>query len=95
MNKLLKTIREDFNDSIRKTKQFWIGWLLKRLKKKADKLRETEQSQMFVVKLDGKIRIISKRWFKHQRQKGIFPKSFTTDKLKKVSFYYTAPCKND
>lgn len=79
------------NELLLACKQLWVGWHITRMKKKADKLRITEKSQMFVVKIDGKIRIISKYWFKKQRQRGKFPKSFTSDKLKKISFYYTAP----
>ena len=76
-------------------KAVWVGWHISRMKRKAEQLRISEKSQMFVVKLDGKIRIISKCWFKEQRQHGKFPSSFTADKLKKVSFYYTAPYRND
>ena len=69
--------------------EYRIGLKIKRLKKQADKLRETTGSQMFVLKWNGSIQIISKRWFKAQRQKGVFPKSFTADKLKSISFYHT------
>ena len=70
-------------------KQVWIGWHVSRMKTKADRLRETEGSQMFVVHLNGKICIISKRWFKEQKRHGAFSKTFTIDSLKRISFYYT------
>ena len=69
--------------------EYRIGYKIKRLKHKADKYREESGSQMFVIKLEGHIRIISKRWFKEQRQPGKFPKTMTSDDLKKISFYYT------
>lgn len=87
MNKLKLYLKEMFLE----WKQMWVGWNISRIKRKAEKLRKIEKSQMFVVKLDGRIRIISKRWFKEQRQQGRFPNSFTADKLKKISFYYTEP----
>lgn len=96
MNKLKKLfgiIRDDFRESWQQTKQMWVGWHISRMKRKAEKLRISEKSQIFVVKMEGEIRFITKEWFKAQRQHGKFSKSFTTDKLKKVSFYHTAPYK--
>lgn len=67
----------------------YIGYRMKRLIKKADKLREKTGTQFFVVKINGKISLMSKREFKWKRQHGVFPKSFTADNLKKISYYYT------
>ena len=70
-------------------KQMWVGWKIKRLKKQVDRLREETGVQMFVVKWQGKMRVISKRDFKYMRQRGMFPKTFTADNLKRISLYYT------
>jgi len=78
-----------FLKKLDKLKQYYIGFKIKRLKNKADKYRDKYGSQMFVLKYEGRIRMISRRWFKHQRQIGKFPKSMTSDDLKKISYYYT------
>lgn len=67
----------------------YTGYRIIRLKRKADKLRETTGIQFFILKYKGRIRLMSKREFKHLRQHGVFPKSFTADNLKRISFYYT------
>ena len=72
-----------------KLKQVYIGFKMKRLKRKADKYRDLYGSQIFIIKDEGKIKLISKRWFKFQRQHGKYPKNMTTDHLKAMSFYYT------
>ncbi|MCL1821938.1 MAG: hypothetical protein FWG22_03850 [Prolixibacteraceae bacterium] len=87
MNKVLKELAALWCE----WKQMWIGWRVERMKRKADRLREATGSQMFVVKMDGKIRIVSKRWFKDKRQRGMFPKHFTAERLKRIAFYYTRP----
>lgn len=58
-------------------------------KRKADRLREITGIQHFIVMMQGKFTIVSKKWFTDQRQHGHFPKTFTAENLKKISFYYT------
>lgn len=70
-------------------RQIVVGWHITRLKKKAERLRVSEKSQMFVLRLNGRIRIISRKWYKENKRKGVFPKHFTVDDLKRISFYYT------
>ncbi len=77
------------NDLLVEYKQLIVGWYITRLKRKAEKLRRSEKSQMFVVRLNGRIRIVSRKWFKENKRKGKFPKHFTVDDLKRISFYYT------
>ncbi len=89
MNKLINVVTIYFANLFQEWREHQIGLKITKLKKQADKLREQTGSQMFVLKWDGKIQIISKRWFKKERQKGTFPKNFTADKLKSISFYYT------
>lgn len=67
----------------------YTGWRIKKLKKKADKYREKSGTQCFVVKVNGRLRVLTKREFKWKRQRGIFPKNFTADELKKISYYHT------
>lgn len=69
--------------------EIYIGWKIKKLIKRADRLREKTGTQFFVVKISGRIRLMSKREFKWKRQHGVFPKNFTSDNLKKISYYYT------
>jgi len=78
-----------FFEKLDKLRQYYIGYKIKRLINEADKCRDKYGSQMFVLKYEGRIRTISKRWFKRQRQIGKFPKSMTSDDLKKISYYYT------
>ncbi|HEY5507168.1 MAG TPA: hypothetical protein VIK29_00750 [Paludibacter sp.] len=85
MSKLSSFFYDPFNELIR----YYIGYKIQRLKRKADKYREESGSQMFIIKDEGKIKLISKRWFKCQRQHGKYPKSMTLDDLKKISYYYT------
>lgn len=67
----------------------YIGWRIKRLTKKADRLREETGTQIFVVKIDGKIRLMAKSEFKWKRQHGQLKRNFTAEHLKKISYYYT------
>ena len=85
----MSKLKIEFLKWIAELNEYRIGYKIKRLKRKADKYREVYGSQMFVLKYEGRIRTISKRWFKRQRQIGKFPKSMTSDDLKKISYYYT------
>jgi len=70
-------------------KELHTAYQLKRLKRKADKLSKRNREQYFIIKLDGKIDIISKSWFTNNRQHGVFPLDFTAEKLKEIALYYT------
>jgi hypothetical protein len=72
-----------------KVKQLWIGYKIKRLKREADRLSERTGAQIFIVKIQGKMTFLSKPCFKEMRQRGMFPKDFTAENLKKISYYYT------
>ena len=85
----MSKLKIEFLKWIAELNEYRIGYKIKRLKRKADKYREVYGSQMFVLKIEGRIRMISKRWFKEQRQLGKFPKTMTSDDLKKIAFYYT------
>lgn len=50
----------------------------------ADRLDE----RIYCVKYNGKIQLISRSEFKSMRAKGIFPLSFTADKLRDISLFY-------
>jgi len=65
-------------------------WYLKRLKRRAERLRKLTGSQVFVVKIKGKVTLLTKKQFKEMRAKRVFPKEFTADSLKRISLYYTA-----
>lgn len=53
----------------------------------ADRLDE----RIYCVKYNGKIQLISRSEFKAMRAKGIFPLSFTADKLREISLFYIEP----
>ncbi len=74
---------------IRKIKALFAGYRIKRLKNKCLKAWQKTGMQFFIVKLNGKITILSKADFTLCRSKGIFPKSFTADNLKEIALYYT------
>jgi len=64
--------------------------LLKRIKRRAERLKKQTGYQVFVVKMHGKITYLTKGQFKAMRAKKIFPKHFTADSLKRISLYHTA-----
>ncbi len=72
-----------------KTKRFTLVVTLYLLKRKADKLSRKTGIQHFIIKWCGSIIIINKQQFRHNRQRGLFPKQFTADNLKKIALYYT------
>jgi hypothetical protein len=63
--------------------------LLKRTKRRAEKLKKITRSQVFVVKIKGRVTFLTKKQFKSLRAKKVFPKNFTADSLKRISLYYT------
>jgi hypothetical protein len=78
MNKLIKQIEKAL---------FYIK--LYRLKNKANRYAKRYNAQFFIVKLHGKIVMISKNGFKELRQNGTIPLSITANELKKIAYYYT------
>jgi hypothetical protein len=60
-----------------------------RIKSKAWRLHKKYDQQIFVVKIGGKIKILSKYQFKQLRQTGKINKSFTAESLKKIALFYT------
>ena len=83
------SIKKRFNSLIIKIKDYWWTFKLMLLKRQADKWTAKYGVQHFIVKLDGKVTIITKDWFKENRRKGKFPKHFTANNLKEVAYYYT------
>ena len=78
MNKLKKRIRRIV---------LALGLMI--LKRKADRLARKTRDQYFIVNLNGKAQIMSKKQFKYMRQRGAFPLSFTATQLKQIALYYT------
>jgi hypothetical protein len=72
-----------------KIKKFFFILRLMALKGRAKRLARRTGVQYFIVRIKGNITLMSKTQFKYCRQKGVFPKAFTADNLKKVSLYYT------
>lgn len=70
-------------------KQCYIGYKIQKLKTQADKLHIKHNDQQFVLMFKGKLTIMSRQYFKYQRQHGQYPLSFTVADLKKISYYYT------
>lgn len=88
MNKLFKNSTSPF---IIKVKNYYWVLQMKLYKRKADRLHRETGLQYFIIMFQGTITIVSKEWFKEQRQNGKFPKHFTSDNLKKISYYFTKP----
>ncbi|MDR2423374.1 MAG: hypothetical protein LBD59_01445 [Prevotellaceae bacterium] len=59
------------------------------LKHKADRLEKRLKTPHYIVKWCGKVIIISHAQFRYNRQKGLFPKSFTATELKAIALYCT------
>lgn len=83
------SINKDKRSLISIIKDYWWIFKLILLKRQADKWTAKYGAQHFIVKLDGRITIITKDWFRANRQRGKFPKNFTANNLKKVAYYYT------
>ena len=66
-----------------------VVWRMGRLKRRALKLHQKHNAQFFVVKVMGRVRIISKGQFKYLRQHGKLPLSMTAVELKKMAIFYT------
>lgn len=69
--------------------QTYVGYKIHRLKIKADRYSAKNGVQVFIIKHQGKIINVTKEWFTYNKQHNKFPKNFTVDDLKKISFYYT------
>ena len=86
---ILKEIREirDFYKPL--IKRLVTSIVFRIIKRKAFKLHKKLNCIVYVVKIEGKVRIISKPEFKYLRQTGIFPLDFDADDLRKISLYVT------
>jgi len=89
IGKLLKEIREDVRNAKKWLKSIVAFIAIVRIRRKARKLHRKNNCQIFVVKMGGKVRLISKEQFKYLRQRGKFPKNFTAEQLKKIALYHT------
>ena len=69
--------------------QTYVGYKVHSLKKEADRFSSENGVQIFIIKYEGKIINVTKEWFTYHKQHGKFPKDFTVENLKKISFYYT------
>ena len=74
---------------ITKVKNYYWVLNMKLYKRKADRLHKITGSQFFIIMFQGKITIVSKEWFKEQRQQGKFPMNFNANNLKAISYYFT------
>ena len=70
-------------------KQYVLTVRILLLKRKANKLTAKYRVPHYIVFLNGKITLITKDWFRENRQRKIFTKHFTANNLKKVALYYT------
>ncbi len=68
----------------------YVMWVIKkRANKLHKKLRYCKHAQVVVIKLDGKIRFITRSMFKDMRQRGVFKLEKTMEHLKANALYYT------
>jgi len=66
-----------------------VIFAVRRVKRKAMSLHRKYNCQVFVVKVNGKLTLISRFQFKTMRQNGLFPKNFTASDLKRIALFYT------
>ena len=92
ISQLFKEIKEDCKNLRKWFKKVFAFIALKRIKRKAYKLHKKNNCQMFVVKMGGKVKVISKQQFKYLRQHGKIQKDFTALELKDIALYYTPKC---
>lgn len=90
----LQELKQEVNTLISTIKKVLVVLAIKRLKRKALRLHKKHNCQVFVVKLNGKITVLSKYQFTQLRQRGKIKKSFTAQELKRIALYYT-PAKHD
>lgn len=84
-----KGVAEDWQKLLSYLKKGIVVWRMGRLKRRAMKLHRKHNAQFFVVKVMGRVRIISKGQFKYLRQHGKLPLSLTAVELKKMAIFYT------
>ncbi len=82
MNKKIRNINA-------RMRRFTLAIKLMVMKRKADRLARKTGKRFFIVNMGGQARILSKAQFKHMRQHGLFPLSFTAAELKKIALYDT------
>jgi len=87
--KYIQTVKNEWGQFMLFFKKAYKLLAFKYIKHKAFKLHKKYNCQVFVVKFNGKITVLSKYQFKQMRQKGKFSKSFTATELKSLSLYYT------
>ncbi len=89
LSKLFQDIINDCCTTIDRFKKLWVVYIFWRIKRKAFRLHKKYNCQIFVVKIKGKVKLMSKYQFKKRRQKGKIAKQFTATELKAISLYYT------
>ncbi|MDY0207942.1 MAG: hypothetical protein RBR82_15160 [Pseudomonas sp.] len=89
LNEFLKELSNDFKESFSYIKKGLTIWRLRKIKRKAMRLHRKHNQQFFVLKIMGRVRIISKQGFKNLRQHGKLPMAMTATRLKQISLFYT------
>ena len=89
LSKLFQDIKNDWCTLMIWLKEMRVVYIIWRIKKKAFRLHKKYNCQIFVVKIKGKIKIMSKYQFKNKRQKGKIALKYTATELKAISLYYT------
>ena len=89
LSKLFQDFINDWCALIIWLKEMRVVYIIWRVKKKAFRLHKKYNCQIFVVKVKGRIKIMSKYQFKKRRQSGKILKQYTATELKAISLYYT------
>ncbi|MDD3079103.1 MAG: hypothetical protein PHH37_08365 [Paludibacter sp.] len=82
-------IKKWFSQTVADIREYYIGYKIKRLKRHADNIALKLNTEVFIIKYKGALKIVTARWFKYQRQHGFFTKDFTKDKFRETAFYST------
>lgn len=89
MKELFNSIKAELVLAVTRVKQIVYTIGMRRLKARAMRLHRRHNCQYFVVKLFGKVRLISRQGFKDLRQHKKIPLSYTILDLKRISYFYT------
>lgn len=84
---MLKTF---FND----IRHYTVVFRTRRHYRRAQALANRLGCQVFCVKINGRVVLLTKRYFKELRSKGVFPKNFTAVQLKDIALFTVRPDTN-
>ena len=89
ISKYIQEVKNDWEQLVLSIRKAYKLLMFRLIKRRAFRLHKKYNCQVFIVKMQGKVKIISKYQFKNMRQRGIFSKKITATELKSMALYYT------